>query len=116
MMQPDLSINDRRQAITRFAARKALELPVQPSGFWFHNDVRDNFYYAIHLYAYCVQPTDCSGLTEQERTSGIELAAGMIRKVLALQVQDPSHPMYGHWPLNLGTDRRPLLLIRCRLN
>jgi hypothetical protein len=99
-----LSIKDRQHAILKLAATKALQLPLSPSGFWFHSDVRDNLYYAIHLYAYCQDTRTSPELSDQQRKAGIELAVSMINKVLALQVQDPENPMYGHWPLNLGND------------
>ncbi|UQZ83652.1 hypothetical protein SK3146_02859 [Paenibacillus konkukensis] len=95
---------ERRNAIRKLAANKALELPLLPSGFWFHSDVRDNFYYAIHLFAYCSDPGTCPELGETERQNALKLASGMISRVLSLQMQHPEHPMYGHWPLNLGSD------------
>ncbi|MFE5323379.1 hypothetical protein ACFQ88_32330 [Paenibacillus sp. NPDC056579] len=98
------SMIQRQKAIRKLAAHKALELPLLPSGFWFHSDVRDNFYYAIHLFAYCADKEESSDLGEEQRLSAVSLASDMIRKVLALQVTDSAHPMYGHWPLNLGTD------------
>lgn len=104
MTHPLLTVNNRRNHIIQLAARKALELPVLPSGFWFHSDVRDNYYYAIHLYAYCIDTHASSELTQEQRRDGLQLAVEMIRKVIRLQVQDSGHPMYGHWPLNLGTN------------
>ncbi|WP_256865520.1 hypothetical protein [Paenibacillus sp. 32352] len=98
------ALTERKQAIRRLAARKALELPVLPSGFWFHSDVRDNFYYAIHLFSYCTDLQASSEMSEAERQSALDLASNMISRVLSLQVQDPENPMYGHWPLNLGSD------------
>lgn len=55
MINSDLTINHRKKEICELAARKALELPFQSSGLWFHSDIRDNFYYAIHLYKYCTE-------------------------------------------------------------
>lgn len=98
------SLTERKQAIRKLAALKALELSIQPSGFWFHSDVRDNFYYAIHLFSYCTDKEASSQMSEAERQSALDLASTMISRVLSLQVQDPENPMYGHWPLNLGSD------------
>ncbi|WP_036746043.1 hypothetical protein [Paenibacillus sp. UNC451MF] len=98
------SLTERKDAIRKFAARKALELPIQPSGFWFHSDVRDNFYYAIHLFSYCTDKKASTEMSENEREAALELASNMISRVLSLQVQDSDNPMYGHWPLNLGSD------------
>jgi hypothetical protein len=93
---------ERRAAIRELAARKARELPLLPSGFWFHDDVRDNFYYAIHLFAACVgQDVKKAGCGEADRQA-FRLAADMIGKVLKLQVQEEVDPMYGHWPLRLS--------------
>lgn len=103
-MTPTQSMMQRQHAIGKLAANKALELPLLPSGFWFHSDVRDNFYYATHLFAYCADREQSSEWSEEQRQSAMRLASDMIRKVLDLQVRDTANPMYGHWPLNLGTD------------
>ncbi|WP_282939836.1 hypothetical protein [Paenibacillus sp. RC67] len=104
MTTPYSSLTERKHAIRKLAAFKALELPFQPSGFWFHSDVRDNFYYAIHLFSYCTDKEASSEMSDTQREAALELASGMIIRVLSLQVQDPENPMYGHWPLNLGSD------------
>ena len=102
MSYSTIAVNNRRKEIVSLAANKALELPLLPSGFWFHQDVRDNFYYAIHLFAYCVDKEfECTWNDEQcEKAKGIALT--MISNVLSLQEVNPHDPMYGHWPLNLG--------------
>jgi hypothetical protein len=104
MSIPVQTTADRKQAILRLAALKAWELPLLPSGFWFHSDVRDNFYYAIHLFAYSVDTEASGDWNEEQRGLALTLSVKIIEKVLRLQVQDAEHPMYGHWPLNLGSD------------
>src|SRR3954451_15031477 len=101
MRDSTIATNIRRKEIIKLAANQALELPILPSGYWFHQDLRDNFYYAIHLFAYCVDKEfECNWTDEQcEKAKGIALT--MINNVLALQEVNPDDPMYGHWPLNL---------------
>ncbi|MFD0681770.1 MULTISPECIES: hypothetical protein [unclassified Paenibacillus] len=96
------SVTERRNTIRKLAARKAIELPLLPSGFWFHSDIRDNFYYATHLFASCVERNVDKNMNEEQRNTAMQLAVDMIGNVLKLQVQDSNHPMYGHWPLGLG--------------
>ncbi|NOU92642.1 hypothetical protein GC093_05280 [Paenibacillus sp. LMG 31456] len=93
---------ERRNAIRKLAANKAIELPLLPSGFWFKSDIRDNFYYATHLFASCVERNSEDNRTEEQHNAAMQLAVDMIGNVLKLQVQDSDHPMYGHWPLGLG--------------
>lgn len=104
MTLPIQTITDRKLAILELAAHKAMELPILPSGFWFHSDLRDNFYYAIHLYAFTVDPATSQAWSKEQQEAGHALAVEMIGKVLSLQEQNAEHPMYGHWPLNLGSD------------
>jgi hypothetical protein len=104
MIGSNLLTNARRMEIAQLAATRALELPLLSSGFWFHSDVRDNFYYAIHLYAYCVDAELGCEWCEEQLETGRQLALNMIGNVLSLQMKEPLDPMYGHWPLNLGND------------
>lgn len=99
-----IAINNRKKEIASLAANKALELPILPSGYWFHQDLRDNFYYAIHLFAYCVDKEFECDWTEEQSKEAKKLALSMIQKVLQLQEKNSHDPMYGHWPLNLGND------------
>jgi hypothetical protein len=99
-----IAIHNRRKEIASLAADKALELPILPSGYWFHHDIRDNFYYAIHLYAYCVDKDFTCEWDADQCKIAKDLALTMIQKVLSLQEKNPFDPMYGHWPLNLGDD------------
>jgi hypothetical protein len=96
--------NERKKAIGELAARKALELPIQPSGFWFQSDIRDNFYYAIHLFAYAVDSEVSTDWSNEQRAAAQKIASTIISNVLSLQVQNSEHPMYGHWPLKLGNE------------
>lgn len=99
-----IAIHKRRKEIASLAATKAMELPILPSGFWFHNDIRDNFYYGIHLFAYCVDKEFECDWNGEQRKNARNIALTMIQKVLSLQEKNPLDPMYGHWPLNLGND------------
>ncbi|KZE80450.1 hypothetical protein AV654_13195 [Paenibacillus elgii] len=94
--------NERRRLVLRLAAEQALALPLSESGYWFHKDVRDNFYFASHLFAYVAE--GAPGWSEETRKAATDLSVQMLRQVLALQDQNPDSPMYGHWPLNLGAD------------
>ncbi|CAG7652259.1 hypothetical protein PAESOLCIP111_06491 [Paenibacillus solanacearum] len=95
-------VRTRKQEVLRLAAEQAMTLPLSESGYWFHKDVRDNFYFAIHLFGYTAE--GAPDWTEAKRNEGRELAVRMLYNVLKLQMQDASHPMYGHWPLQLGHD------------
>lgn len=97
-------IEDRKKEICGLAARRALELPLLSSGFWFHSDIRDNFYYAIHLYKYCIEKELEAGWSKEKLEDAKGIALKMISKVLSLQVRDAQDHMYGHWPLDLGSD------------
>jgi hypothetical protein len=93
--------NDRRRQVLRLAAEKAYRFPLMDSGFWFQNDMRDNLYYGLHLYAACAD----EGLElSVPRSEGRQLAERMLHAVLDLQVTDSADPMFGHWPLNLNPD------------
>lgn len=99
-----IAIHNRRKEIASLAANKALELPIMPSGYWFHNDIRDNFYYAIHLFAYCIDKEFECDWNDEQCNNAKDLALTMIQKVLSLQKKNTHDPMYGHWALNLGDD------------
>ncbi|RAU95065.1 hypothetical protein DQG13_22625 [Paenibacillus sp. YN15] len=92
---------DRRKEVLVLAAETAFRLPRLDSGFWFHRDMRDNLYYAMHLYAASTDPEVEVSFSKNE---GARLGEEMLLLVLGLQVNAPEHPMYGHWPLNLGND------------
>ena len=42
----------RRAQVQQIAAEKAFRTPIMSSGFWTHNDLRDNVYLALHGMAY----------------------------------------------------------------
>jgi hypothetical protein len=96
------TVKERREAVLTAAAQLAVDMPLKESGFWFHADLRDNFYFAIHLFAHTVDAKKGS-FTEEQQTA-FELAVRMIGQVVELQQQQAELPMYGHWPLNLGSD------------
>ncbi|WP_419954157.1 hypothetical protein ACN6MT_28495 [Neobacillus niacini] len=104
MYYSTIAINNRRKEIVSLAAKKALDLPLMESGYWFHNDIRDNFYYAIHLFAYCADKDFECDWNEEQIKKAKDLAVTMIQKVLSLQEKNPHDLMYGHWPLNLGVE------------
>lgn len=95
------TIPSRRTEILRLAAETALTLPVLPSGFWFHKDIRDNLFYALHLHlAACREDIPLAA----DRQTAKDTAENMLLRVLRLQQRDPEAERYGHWPLNLGND------------
>ncbi|WP_426451485.1 hypothetical protein ACP26L_05075 [Paenibacillus sp. S-38] len=94
------TVQQRRRQVLRQAAESALALPLLHSGLWFHSDLRDNFYFATHLFAYAAD--GAQSWEPSRRSRGLQLAAGVLERVLLLQDRDPSSETYGHWPLNLG--------------
>lgn len=68
------------------------------SGFLFHQDVRDNFYYASYLFA-ASQEQDIP--FKGDRHSAKEKAESILLLLLELQDRNEKSPTYGHWPLNL---------------
>ncbi|AEI39617.1 hypothetical protein [Paenibacillus mucilaginosus] len=99
-MTPVTPVQERRQQVLRHAAEQALTLPLLSSGLWFHSDLRDNFYFATHLFAYTADGAE--SWAPSLRSSGRDLAADVLRRVLLLQDRDSSSATYGHWPLHLG--------------
>ncbi|WP_409343539.1 hypothetical protein [Paenibacillus sp. MBLB4367] len=91
----------RRTEVIEKAANAAWRLPFLPSGLWFHGDMRDNLYYALHLYlASCREDVRLHAGRLQAR----ELAETTLLRLLRLQQRNPEAPLYGHWPLALGGD------------
>lgn len=88
----------RQLELIRRIAIQAQQRPLQGSGLWFHNDVRDNFYYAAYLFAASADP-DMNLPFDKELT--LASSSQMLLKVLKLQDRDPDSPTYGHWPLRL---------------
>lgn len=50
---------DRQQEIIISIALEAQRRPLLESGLWFHDDVRNNFYYASYLFAAAMQMILC---------------------------------------------------------
>jgi hypothetical protein len=94
------TIHQRRQKVLESAAARALDTPLKDSGFWFHGDMRENMYLAMHLFAATVEegvqlPGDWKGAAEQ-------LALRVIDSCLSLQDCDPDSPVFGHWPIKMA--------------
>lgn len=92
----------RRAEVLRIAADQALRMPLRESGFWLHEDLRDNAYFAMHgmIYEYETNPDQ---YTEREP---FQRYCGVLSKAIRLQDANPDSPMYGHWPLRLPDDIR----------
>ena len=98
-----MSFEIRKLEVISMAAKQALALPIIKEHFWFLEDIRDNFYYAMHLYA--------AALEERfplpgDREAAKRLAESVLVHSLKLQDQNPDSPMYGHWPLELYPEPR----------
>ncbi|MZQ84204.1 hypothetical protein GQF01_18985 [Paenibacillus sp. 5J-6] len=92
------NLQQRQNEIKSKVAAAAYQLPLQDSGFLFHQDVRDNFYYASYLLAASKeQEIAFNGDRQLAKTK----AEAILQHVLELQDQDAQSPTYGHWPLNL---------------
>lgn len=79
-------------------AKQALEIPIPESGLWFHNDIRNNFYYASYLLSVAAEPPENTSI---DTNKALRTAETVLMNVLSLQDQDPSSQTYGHWPLGL---------------
>lgn len=90
----------RKREIIAQAAADAMGFPVLSSGLWFHNDIRNNFYYASYLYA-AAQDDSLQLPVAHDRKAAKQLASRMLELVLELQDQNPLSATYGHWPLGL---------------
>lgn len=93
------SYQKRQREIISSVAMQAGRRPLLESGLWFHDDVRNNFYYASYLFAAAVDDTlDLPfGREEAKRTA----EAVMLETVL-LQNRQQGTALYGHWPLGLN--------------
>jgi hypothetical protein len=80
------------------AAEKALQLPFKKDYYWFLDDIRDNFYYAMHLYS-ATQDDRIELSVDKEAAK--RLAEMVLINSIKLQDQNPQSPMYAHWPLHL---------------
>ncbi|MFX3636312.1 MAG: hypothetical protein ACE3L7_05010 [Candidatus Pristimantibacillus sp.] len=90
---------ERQNEIIYRIAKTAEAMPLLESGLWFHDDIRNNFYYASYLFAASVR----SELNvEFDRVAAIIKAEAVLMEVLELQNRKPDSQMYGHWPLRLN--------------
>lgn len=89
---------ERQQEIIYKIALEAERLPLLDSGLWFHDDVRNNFYYASYLFAAAV---DDSLQLPFERQAAKRKAEAVLLETVLLQNRQPGTPLYGHWPLGL---------------
>ncbi|RUT40694.1 hypothetical protein EJP82_24250 [Paenibacillus anaericanus] len=79
-------------------AEAAYHNPLLESSLWFHNDVRNNFYYASYLFAAAV---DIQAEVSFDRKVAKNKAEAVLLEVLMLQNRQPGTELYGHWPLGL---------------
>lgn len=92
-------MSDRSLAVLTLAADQAIATPLLPSGLWFHNDLRNNLYYAMHLYV--AASTDEVTLVAPKPWAK-QMAETILMNVLSLQQREPEEGLYGHFPLGLG--------------
>lgn len=90
---------DRQREIIHQIAMEADRLPLLDSGLWFHDDVRNNFYYASYLFAATV---DDSFELPFDREQGKQKAQAVLLETVLLQNRQPGTVLYGHWPLGLN--------------
>ncbi|NOV02019.1 hypothetical protein [Paenibacillus planticolens] len=93
------NLQQRQNEITAKVAAEAYQRPLLSSGFLFHHDVRDNFYYASYLFA-ASQEGDIA--FDGDRQSAKAKAESILQLLLELQDQNAESPTYGHWPLRLS--------------
>ena len=89
---------NRQDEVIGLIAHKAESCPLLESGLWFHDDVRNNFYYASYLFAAAVSP-DSPVTFDREQAK--KTSENVLLEVLSLQNQQPETALYGHWPLRL---------------
>ncbi|MDD9267443.1 hypothetical protein J2X61_004442 [Bacillus sp. 3255] len=92
------NLQQRQIEVQSRVAQAAFDQPLLSSGFLFHGDVRDNFYYASYLFA-ASQAEEIA--FAGDRSLAKAKAEGVLQLLLELQDRDPASPTYGHWPLNL---------------
>ncbi|WP_339809879.1 hypothetical protein MKY63_23240 [Paenibacillus sp. FSL R7-0189] len=90
---------ERKQEIIFNIALEAEKRPLLESGLWFHDDVRNNFYYASYLFAAAV---DDSFELPFDREQAKQKAQDVLLEILMLQNRQPGTELYGHWPLGLN--------------
>lgn len=100
-----MTFQERHNEVAARIALAAYQQPLLESGLWFHHDIRDNFYYASHLFA---ASTD-TGLSRQfDAEQGKQLAEKVLLEVIRLQDPDTQSDTYGHFPLKLELQPAPI--------
>lgn len=94
---------ERQKQVAATIAQTAERLPILESGLWFHDDIRNNFYYASYLFAAATEP-EASVIVH--RAEARAKAEEVFRQVLSLQNRQAGTELYGHWPLRLGDEPR----------
>jgi hypothetical protein len=89
----------RQQEIIFKIAMEAERRPLLESGLWFHDDVRNNFYYGSYLFAAAV---DDSLALPFDREQAKQKAQDVLLETLMLQNRQAGTKLYGHWPLGLN--------------
>ncbi|MEK4452652.1 hypothetical protein [Paenibacillus sp. FSL L8-0506] len=90
---------ERQKEIIFNIALEAEQRSLLESGLWFHDDVRNNFYYASYLFAAAV---DDSFELPFDREQAKQKAQDVLLEILMLQNRQPGTELYGHWPLGLN--------------
>jgi hypothetical protein len=90
---------ERQQEIIFNIALEAEQRPLLESGLWFHDDVRNNFYYASYLFAAAI---DDSFELPFDREQAKQKAQDVLLEILMLQNRQSGTELYGHWPLGLN--------------
>ncbi|MNO42917.1 hypothetical protein D3C76_331190 [compost metagenome] len=90
---------ERQQELIFKIALEAERRPLLESGLWFHDDVRNNFYYGSYLFAAAV---DDSLLLPFDREQAKQKAQDVLLETLMLQNRQAGTELYGHWPLGLN--------------
>jgi hypothetical protein len=93
------NLQQRQDEIKTIIAAAAWKQPLLSSGLLFHQDVRDNFYYASYLFAASQEEAIAF---DGDRNEARVKAERILLHLLELQDQNTESETYGHWPLNLG--------------
>lgn len=96
-----LSLEKRSRQLVGKVAAQAASRERLPSGLWFHDDIRNNFYYASYLHAASLDPEIRVRFDREQAKATAEQVLGL---VLELQDRREGSETYGHWPLALGED------------
>ncbi|MEK3878165.1 hypothetical protein [Paenibacillus sp. FSL M7-0420] len=98
MPQQQMTSKIRQRQIISAIAVEAERRPLLYSGLWFHDDVRNNFYYASYLFAAAVDDTLELPFGKEDAKRKAE---SVLLETVRLQNRMPGTPLYGHWPLGL---------------